>query len=231
MHPSIKLILFYSLVFSQKQYPHFIEASKQLEFEKKQIHIEPSNKNEKVVLNDDKNFNWLSIFFPSEPKYFNTSVQTSFNKNCTITINGKTVDEIQMLSQIGLTEESIEVMNNYQQQTQNQMENISIDTTYTQFYFINKGLTGCMTFICSITFLSATNLIAAGNYRQLIPFFIYGGGSRYFYKKYKNMSADRYYSVNTNGKTISINQVMSYPQLKEISEKYNQKLYNDILKN
>ena len=136
----------YSFALGQDVYPYFIDSKKQFEFEEKRIYIEEINEKNQVI-SGGSTFNLMALIDESQPMTIPAPVRTTYNYRYEFHIlqNGRNLNEVEFLRQIGLEEEANKILNDFSNKI-NIWENSRTDSVRNDDYYVWMGMGG----LCSL---------------------------------------------------------------------------------
>ena len=109
------IILLVGVCFGQDVYPYFRNMEKQLEFERRKIVIEEGESTQQIISGGGSEFNLWSLVIDSEPRYKTAPIETRYRyiSYFNIQIDGKVISEIEMLKTIGLNQEALKIISDF----------------------------------------------------------------------------------------------------------------------
>ena len=126
------IVLLVGACFGQDTYPYFSDMAKQLEFEKKKIVIEEGERTQQIIAGGGSEFNPWSLLTMSPdlkltylrdaiPAYKNVPIKTDYKYHSyfNIQIDGIEISEIEMLKTMGLNEEAVKIISNFNKKLKN----------------------------------------------------------------------------------------------------------------
>ncbi|MBV67466.1 MAG: hypothetical protein CMG26_03835 [Candidatus Marinimicrobia bacterium] len=114
------IVLFVGICFGQDIYPYFSDMAKQLEFEKNKIVISEGGRKQQIISGGGSVFNWLSLINDKEPRYLNAPITTNYRyfSFFDISVNNKTINEIEMLKLMNLNDEVKRIISIYKREVE-----------------------------------------------------------------------------------------------------------------
>lgn len=242
------LILFSSIVFTQDVYPFFSDPIQQLEFEQKRIYINEVKKERQYISGGGDVFNWWSLLSDYEPTYKTAPISTSYTYKYTFEIvqNGKKLNEVEFIQDIGLTDLANKIKNSHKTKLnkyRNDMISWDNNRYYTKEiwnpYLLSLGMGSIAGGIITLSISAeGNNRLLFGNedwkvtpktlktigVTEIIGGTILGILSMKFTKDVKRTN----YNIEKPVEPV-LKQHLTNNQIKSIAESHNRKVYKEIL--
>ena len=118
----LSILCFFEFVLAE--YPYFDDINKQLEFEEKKIFVKEIE-NKEMILSGGSQFNLAILFDSNQPIIVPDDIKTTYYYVYSFEMiqNNKSLNEIELLNIVGLSDKAIELENNFKNQLKYYYEN------------------------------------------------------------------------------------------------------------
>ena len=223
------IVLLVGVCFGQDVYPYFSDMEKQLEFEKRKIVIEEGESTQQIISGGGSVFNWFSLINDNAPMYRNAPISTEYKyfSYFNIVVNNKSLNEIEMLSLMGLNDEVNRIMSAYKKEMESYEKEMKSIEEEMRLY--NNSIKNDGNNELGVTLLfGGVVSVAYGILNKKLHFITIGIviSSNGIAFSLPNLKKPKKPSTHAN--VPMIRQQLNVNQTKSMVESYNRKLYSEI---